>query len=136
MKRKGLTLIELLVALVLLAIAIMGLVSVFSFGFNVTRHSQDVGVTYSIARQEIERVRNIGFMLAPEATWVMGYDGLGNPTTETPPHFTATTTVQTIPDEDGELNLTCLRNVTVQVRAREGNELLFETTTCLTRAGI
>ncbi|NIM05341.1 MAG: hypothetical protein GTO55_04475, partial [Armatimonadetes bacterium] len=114
----------------------MGLVGLFSFGFSVTRHSQDVGVAYSVARQEIERAKNISFLLLPEATLVTGYNGLGDLTTEASPHFIATTIIQTLPDENGEFNATCLRTVNVQVVAREGNELVFESTTYLTRGGI
>jgi hypothetical protein len=124
------------VALLLLGVALAGLMGLWTFGFNVTRHSQDMAACYNIARQEVERARNIGFMLLPEATWTTNYDGLGNVTTSTSPHFVARCTVQTIPDANGQLTMACLRTLTVQVRAREGNELLFETITYLTRGGI
>jgi len=134
--RRGLTLIEVLVALLLLAAALSGLIGLWAFGFNTTRHSQDWGVGYSIARQEVERAKNIGFLLLPEGGWTRGYDGLGAVTTEPNPHFTASTTIHTIPDANGEINTRCLRTLHVQVRAREGSEVVFESTTYLTWGGI
>jgi prepilin-type N-terminal cleavage/methylation domain-containing protein len=136
MRQRGLTLIEVLVALLLLAAGLSGLMGLWTFGFNVTRHSQDLGVGYNIARQEIERAKNIGFLLLPEATWTRGYDGLGNVAASPSPHFTATATVQTIPDANGQLNTSCLRTLHVRVNAREGNEVVFESTTYLTWGGI
>jgi prepilin-type N-terminal cleavage/methylation domain-containing protein len=136
MKRRGLTFVELMVALLLLAVALSGLMGLWTFGFNTTRHSQDLGVGYNIARQEIERAKNIGFLLLPEAEWTTIYDGLGHVTTDTPPHFTAHSTVQTIPDANGQVNTNCLRTLHVQVNAREGGEVVFESTTYLSWGGI
>lgn len=134
--RRGLTLIELLVALLLLAVALAGLMGLWTFGFNVTRHSQDIGVAYNIARQEVERARAIGFMLLPNGTQTRGYDGLGNPTTAASPHFTATTTVTTLPDQNGQQTTRSLRELTVTVVARDQGEVLFQSTTYLTRGGL
>jgi prepilin-type N-terminal cleavage/methylation domain-containing protein len=135
-RQAGLTFIELLVALLLLAVALSGLMGLWTFGFNTTRHSQDLGVGYNVARQEIERAKNIGFLLLPEAEWTTTYDGLGHVTTETPPHFTAHAAVHTIPDASGQTNSSCLRTLYVRVNAREGNEVVFESTTYLSWGGI
>jgi len=135
--RRGLSLIELLVAVVLLATALAGLIGLWSFGFSTTRHSQDVGVAYSIARQEVERAKNIGFLMLPR-NWerVQGYDGLGHESTAPNPHFTA----RVMMDEGvppGDLNSASLRSMKVQVwrGPTEGYELIFETITYLTRGG-
>ncbi len=134
---RGLTFIELLVALIILGVALAGLLSLWSFGLRVTGHSQDLGVAYNVARQEIERAKGLSFVFLPEATWTTGYDSLGSPTTtEVPPHFVATVTVHTIPDENGELNTGCLRQVDVTVSARDRDETLFATRTYLTRGGV
>jgi len=135
MSRRGLTLIELLVALLLLAVAISGLAGLWSFGFNTTRRSQDTGVAYNIARREIEKARNLGFMILPETTTTITYDGLGNPTTVSP-HFTVPTAMHTIPDAQGHINTTCLRQFTVRVISGHDSATLFETTTYFTRGGI
>lgn len=136
MRQRGLTFIELLVALLLLAIALIGLVGLWAFGLNVTAHSQDMGAAYNVARQEIERARNVGFLLLPEGSWTADYDGLGNPTSDPVPHFTATCQVTTIPDANGEINTGCVRTLTVQVSARDRGGPLFETTTYFTRGGL
>ena len=134
--QRGLTFVELMVALLLLAVALSGLMGLWTFGFSTTRHSQDLGVGYNIARQEIERAKNIGFLLLPEGEWTTTYDGLGHVTTQSSPHFTAHTSVQTIPDANGQVNSNCLRTLHVQVRARENNEAVFESTTYVSWGGI
>ncbi|MFB3880101.1 MAG: prepilin-type N-terminal cleavage/methylation domain-containing protein [Armatimonadota bacterium] len=136
MRRRGVTLIELLVALLLLGVSLAGLAALWSFGFNVTGDSQDMAAAYSVARQEIERAKNMSYFFLPEATWTTSYDDLGNPTSEANPHFVATVTVHTIPDANGELNTGCLREVSVAVTARDQASAMFETLTYLTRGGV
>ena len=136
MKRRGLTLIELLVALLLVGVALGALVALWPLGFSMTRRSQDIGVGYNVARQEVERAKNMGFLILPEAAWTTAYDGLGNPTASANPHFTATTSVQTIPDAYGEVHSRCLRVLHVQVTERDVSGSVFESTTYLARGGI
>lgn len=136
MRNRGISLIELLVALLLLALAISGLVVLWGFGFNTTAHSRDIGVAYSVARQEIESARGMGYMLLPEGSWTVGYDGEGHPTAEANPRFTATCTGATIPLPTGEIDSRCLRTLTVQVMARGRPGPVFETTTYFTRGGV
>jgi len=146
---KGFTLIELLVAMVILGVALAGLVSLWAFGFNTTAHSQDIGVAYSVARQEVEKVRNIGYSALqetiPDSTSY--YDGLGNiiiganPEVNPSTHFKAITVVHTIPiNGQTSLPTAYLRTVNIKITphgpAKEGTELLFETTTYLTLDGI
>lgn len=136
MTRRGFTFIELLVALLLLGAVLSGLIGLWSFGFNTTRHSQDLGVAYNIGRREIEKTRTVGFMLVLEGTQTTGYDGLGNPTSEPSPHFTAVTTLNTLPDANGQINTGCLRRLTVQVTSRDSADRLFQSTTYFTRGGL
>jgi len=133
---RGLTLIELMVALLLLAVSLSGLIGLWAFGFNTTAHSQDIGVAYSVARHEIERGRMIGYLLLPEQSWSTSYDGRGNPTTDPESHYLAIGEVSTIPDANGEINTGCLRTLTVRIRARDREEWIFETVVYLTRGGI
>jgi prepilin-type N-terminal cleavage/methylation domain-containing protein len=136
MRRRGFTLIELLMALLLLALALSGLIVLWSFGFNTTAHSRDIGVAYSVARQQIEGARGLGYMLLPEGEWTAGYDGEGHPTTAANPRFTAICTGATIPLAGGEIDSRCLRTLTVQVMARGRTEPVFETITYFTRRGV
>jgi len=135
MMRRGLTLVELLVALVIMGVVLGGLVGLWTFGFNATRQSQDVGVGYNIARLEIEKVRTIGFLLQPEGARTTGYDGVGQPPGSTP-HFLATTTVHTLPDAHGQINTGCVREVTVQVISKDDLQPVFTTTSYLTKGGV
>jgi uncharacterized protein (TIGR02598 family) len=135
MNRRGLTLVELLVALVIMGVVLGGLLGLFSFGFNATRQSQDMGAGYNIARLEIEKVRTVGFMLQAEGTQTTGYDGNGQPT-EGSPHFLATTTVHTLPDANGQINTGCLREVTVEVISKDDLQPVFTTTSYLTKGGV
>jgi len=135
MTRRGLTLVELLVALVIMGVVLGGLVGLWTFGFNATRRSQDTAVGYNIARHEIEKVRTIGFTLHPEGARTTGYDGLGQPTGGAP-HFLATTTVHTVPDAQGQINTGCVREVTVQVISQDDLQPVFTTTSYLTKGGV
>ncbi len=134
-KQRGLSFIELLVAIIILGLALAGLIGLWTFGYNATRRSQDIAAGYNIARREIERQRNIGFEIAPEATITQGYDGAGAPVTEYP-HFVAVSTMHTLPDVTGQINITCLRRLDVQVTATDRNEVVFSTATYFTRGGI
>jgi len=137
MSNRGLTLIELLVSLVLLGVALAGLVCLFFFGFNTTQHSQDVALAYSVARQEVETVKNIGFLSLPRK-WhrVQGYNDQGQQTTAANPHFTATTDLDPYVADPSTITTTSLRTIRVEVRSKEHNELLFSTESYLTRGGI
>lgn len=135
MSQRGLTFIELLVALVIMGVVLGGLMSLWTFGFNTTRSSQDLAAGYNIARLEVEKVRTVGFMLHPEGARTTAYDGLGQPTTGTP-HFLATTTVHTVPDENGKIHTGCVREVTVEVVAQDTGRRVFTTTSYLTKGGI
>jgi prepilin-type N-terminal cleavage/methylation domain-containing protein len=136
MRSRGLTLVELLVALLLVGVALGALVALWPLGFTTTQRSQDIGVGYNVARQEIERAKNMGFLLLPEGTWTTAYDGLGNPTASENPHFIATTSVQTIPDAYGEVHSRCLRVLHVEVDERDVSDPVFVSTTYLARGGI
>jgi len=149
MKRRGLSLIELLVAVVILGLALAGLMGLWTFSFGATGHSQTIGVAYNVARREIERQRTVGYLLAPDGTVANGYKlqvvnvgGLQQRTwvVTTPDdpraRFVATATLTTLPDAGGSINATCLRRLHVQVLSTERNEMAFVTTTYFARGGI
>jgi len=135
MNQRGLTLVEVLAATLIMGVALGGLAGLWTFGFNATRHSQDTAAGYNIARLEMERVRTIGYLLHPEGTRTTDYDGLGHPTSGSP-RFRATTTVHTLPDASGKINTSCLREVTVEVVSGDDGRTVFTTKSYLTRGGV
>lgn len=139
---RGMTLVEILVAMLLLTVALFGLVCLFSSGFSLTRRSDDVGVAYNIAREEIEHARNMGFDHLPRAhTWLFGYNydeatGAWQKTVEANPHFAATVIADPGFSDPAAMPAYPLRTVRVEVRSVEDNEMLFYTETYLTQGGI
>ncbi len=135
MSRRGLSLIKLLVALLLLAVVLGGMMSLWPFGFNTTRHSQRVAVGYNIARREVERLRAVRFPFVPEGPQCGGYDALGHPTTGAP-QYVASLQMYTLPDSSGQINLSCLRRLKVTVTHYRTGERVFDTDTYFTQGGL
>ena len=139
--RRGLTLIELLVAMLIVGVALTGLISLFFFGFRTTEGAQDMGIAYNISRQELERVRNIGFLrLPPNWSRVQGYDfdTVSQSWRESPsadPLFIATVIADPGVPPSG-VDSTSLRRVRVTVTVRGKTAPLVVTETYLTRGGI
>lgn len=136
MRRRGLTLIELLVAVLIMGVALAGLMGLWTFGFNTTARSADVALGYNIARREVERQHTVGYVLQPvSGTFTHHYDGEGAPAAEADARFVATTTVETLPDPGGTIK--ALRWIDVEVRAmNRGNEVVFSTRTYFVRGGV
>ncbi len=131
MRARGFTLIEVLVALFVLGTTVFGVLALWSFAFNTTAHSQDLGVAYNIARKEIEKAHNLGYMLIPAGTWTVGYDGMGQETNANPPHYTVTLDTGEAPPDSSYL-----RTMTVTVVAHNSGRVVFETETHFSRGGV
>ncbi len=129
MSKRGYSLIELLVSLVILAIALGGLLALWTFCFGVTVRSQDYGIGYNIARQEMERARHSTYAFVG-TTAPHSYDPQGNPITAGAAAFTATTEVAPIG------TVQALKQAVVKVRSVATEEIVFETTTYFTQGGI
>src|SRR6185437_3642779 len=65
--RRGETLVEVLVAALIVGVCIASLVSLWSFSFMTTRDSDDQDIAYTLARNAIETVKQTGFAFTPEA---------------------------------------------------------------------
>ena len=131
MKRRGFTLVELLVALFILGIGVFGVLALWSFAFNITAHSQDKGVAYNIARREIEKAHAAGYMLmVPEGTRTVAYDGRGQETTDEQAQYTVTI-VSPPPAVSTEL-----RPMTVTVVLCSTGQVVYETVTYFSRGGV
>ena len=55
------TLIELLIGGLIMAVSLAAIVSLFAFAFTITQRNDDKSVAYNIAREELERIRFEGF---------------------------------------------------------------------------
>lgn len=71
------TLVESLVASVIIAVCIMGVVSLWGFSMNMTTNTDDRAVGYNLVRRAVEKAKSLGFSGAPEGTAVLYYDAAG-----------------------------------------------------------
>jgi len=58
---RGFTLIEVLMAIIILATVLMTLITVFLYGFDVLSRTKQVALATQIAQEEIEAIRNMPF---------------------------------------------------------------------------
>lgn len=59
--KKGISLIELLIAFTILAIVVLGFNAMFLSGFKGIRTARDYSIASNLARQEIEKVKNTAY---------------------------------------------------------------------------
>jgi len=59
--QKGFSLIEVLIAIVILGIVSVTLISVFIYGFNIVFKTRQVSLATQIAQEEVELVRNMNY---------------------------------------------------------------------------
>jgi Tfp pilus assembly protein PilV len=145
--RRGTTLIELLVAGLLLAIGMMGLVNTWVFSFNVTTNTDNSAIAYSLGRFAIERVKMSGFhpTTSNEGTTDAYYNGnqVSVASNATNCRFRVTTSVVSDQVASGTAGVAgavpadgALRTVTITVRLQPAGTTLYTTTTYMARAGI
>lgn len=60
-KEKGFTLVEVLVTIVVVAVALMALLSVFIYGFNLLSRMKQTAVATQCAQEELENIRNLTY---------------------------------------------------------------------------
>lgn len=63
-KQRGLTLVELLIAAVILAVSLMGLLNLGLYTYSLTRSNDEVATAYSLGRAAVERLRGMGYVFA------------------------------------------------------------------------
>jgi Tfp pilus assembly protein PilV len=155
-KRKGATLIEVLIAALILSLSLLAALSLFGFGMTMTEKTGDESVAYNLARKSLEdaRTKGAGYSVPslglrtyflPEGATVTYYDANGGSesTTQNANHrfsLTRTTTSdrlatnpssgQTFPADDA------IREVSIVVRKLPGNQVLVETGTVIVRSGV
>jgi len=60
-KEEGFTLVEVLVTIVVVAVALMALLSVFIYGFNLLSRMKQTAIATQCAQEELENIRNLTF---------------------------------------------------------------------------
>lgn len=137
-RQGGFTLIEALVASLIMAVSVSAMVSLFYFAFNMTMKADSQGVAYTIGRREMEQVKLAGFEFAPDGTTTPGYDKYGNPATGQDVVFRATTIIVTKNDPGssaGSYASHRIVNITV-VAVKNSRDILYRSGTHLAKAGI
>lgn len=95
LRTRGITFIEVLVASLLASIAIMGIVQLWTFSYNMTASTDSEGVGYNLARQALEAARQAGHTYLSEGSTIQYYDKDGNLlNNETGAKYKVTTTVE------------------------------------------
>ncbi len=61
--RNGFSLVELLIAIFILAVVVISLVNVFVYGFNLIQKSEQVSLATRVAQLEVEKYRTLAFDL-------------------------------------------------------------------------
>lgn len=136
--KRGFTLIEALVASLIVSVSLMALVTLWRFGFDLTAKTDNLGVAYNIARHEMERVKLQGFDNAQDGATTTYYTAQGAAVMTagagTTYRFQATTTVTTY---GAYSSYDATRSVTITVVSLLPTPVtLYHTGTELTKSGI
>lgn len=143
--KRGFSLIEVLVASMVAAVALLGMVRLWSFSFNTTRSSDQQGVGYNVGRLALERIKMTGFDYTSEGDIFRYYNpqGTGESSTQNADSiYLLTMTVETdkkgFNTETGEMRPApdALRDVLVTVQRLEDKRVVFVGRTNLARSGL
>jgi uncharacterized protein (TIGR02598 family) len=142
---RAFSLIEVLVASLVAAVALLGMVRLWSFSFNTTRATDQQGVGYNIGRQALERVKMSGFDYTTEGSTLRYYkaDGSGEASSQqSTSAFCLALTVASdklaVHSQTGEKRPApnALRDVAVVVTRLEDGRKVFVGRTNLARSGL
>lgn len=141
--RRGLTFVEVLMSGLILSIGVMGLVGMWSFAFNMTVRTDQMGVAYALSRQALESVkaeyvRNVRANPAHDPASMVRdvtayYDG--NQTAVSQASANKQYSVRTV-IAVAQAGNPALCSATVTVRRLQDNQVLYTSNTYLVKAGI
>jgi Tfp pilus assembly protein PilV len=138
--RRGVTMVEVLVAGVVLITSVVALVQFMYVNYSLTGKAEDISAAYSMARSAVENVHQQGFSNAAEGTTTVYYDGSATYPPSTSQVATSVYSCQTsiVSDSFNGANpaTTALRTVTVTVTRISSGLILYQTTTALANQGI
>ena len=142
---RGFSLIEVLIASLVAAVALLGMVQLWSFSFNTTRATDQQGVGYNIGRLALERIKMSGFDYTAEGTVTRFYDheGKGESSSQLATSayrldLTVDTDKMAVHSETGELRPApnAIREVEVSVQRLTDSRRVFIGRTNLARSGL
>lgn len=143
-RRRGVTIVEVLVALVILAVSLASMATMWYVSYHMSAGTDTQGIAYAVGRHALEEVKQTGFRYAPEGTTTLYYDISGAnestvgtsacvyrvTTTITSDRFDTSSTGIQVPADDA------LRTVVVTVTYLPTNQTAYQTGTLLVRSGI
>lgn len=138
-RHRAFTLIEVLVASVVVGTCIAGIVSMWAFTYGLTAKADIQSVAYNIGRRALEEAKQTGFQDSTEGTTTVYYSkqGDGRSTTVTASSvYSVTTTVATDVMSGAAPASNGLRTVTVTVSVLNPASTAYQCSTYLARAGI
>jgi prepilin-type N-terminal cleavage/methylation domain-containing protein len=144
--RGGFTMVEVLVAAVIVAFSMAAIVSTWYVASNMTISTDDKGIAYNLARQTVEAVRQQGFdntAEAPAGSPVIHYFDTAQVNQDAAPanaRYKVSTTVvssATVASSSPvQPTTTALRTVTVTVTNNSTGAQLFQVVTYLVKEGL
>ncbi len=135
-KRRGFTLIEILISALIVGICIAGLISIWYFSYSLSLQTDRLGIAYSIGRQSMEKAKQTGFTFTNVGTTTKYYDNTGqreniSQTADHAFYVTKTVSAGTVgAGTDG------LLIIDVEVFQLPNNVSLYKTKSYFTKAGI
>ncbi len=136
----GITMVEVLVAGLVLATSVVALVQFMYVNFQLTGKAQDISSGYSMARSAVESVREQGFTNAAEGNTTVYYDGNATypPSTSKASGsvYSCLTNVTSDTFSGASPATTALRTVTVTVTRISTSQVVYTTTTALANLGV
>lgn len=133
---RGFTLIESLVASLIMACSVIAMISLWRFTFSLTVKSDDVGAGYLIGRRAMERVKLAGFDFAPEGANTLYYDRQGGSESAAKSTQHQLRAVTSITSDAGYPSYNAARQVIITVTLLSTGETVYQTGATLTKKGI
>ena len=120
------------------------MVSMWTFSYNLSVTLNRKSVSYNIARQSVEVIRETGFTYTTDGTQTLYYDATGAGTSSTYSAAYPFRSVVTVTSSKYSSDIygsqvpaiSCLRTVTVAITFMPTNQTTYQTGTYLVRAGV
>jgi prepilin-type N-terminal cleavage/methylation domain-containing protein len=136
-RERGFSYIEVLVAMSLFAVGLIGVVNLWCFSYTVSVQNNDYGAGYCLGRLTMEHLHLTGFANVPEGTTTAYYTASQTATTlSSASRYTITTVVSSDNLVNGTFSSTSLRTVTVTVTLTTGGTTLYTTSSYLANGGV
>ncbi len=132
-RQRGLTLIEALVAALIVGVSLTALMSAWLYSFHMTRRTDELTVAYNLGRMSVERMRAMGYFYADPRGMPEWWDVNMQPSGVTGAYYRVVTTITT--GRDAALPQYNLKQIEVVVQRVSDRAELFRTQTYLTWGG-